>query len=110
MSSQKSNAPRVAVEKGFQDILNKFKARLTNEELAQFQFTTLYDLNRAARKIQDEQRARSAAMHLPRIQAFLEAFKQFGEVIEVFLNSSDFVAFVWGPMKFLLQVSLASIL
>ncbi|PZC93210.1 zf-H2C2-2 domain containing protein [Pyrenophora tritici-repentis] len=28
--------------------------------------------------------------------------EQYGTIIEVFLNISDFVAFIWGPMKFLL--------
>jgi beta-phosphoglucomutase-like phosphatase (HAD superfamily) len=108
MESQGSPAPSAAVERGFQEALDKFKTRLTREERESFRFATLDDLTRTARKIQAEQAERSAAMHLPRIRAFLEALKQFGEVVEVFLNSSEIVAFVWGPMKFLLQVSVAS--
>ncbi|KAJ4407348.1 hypothetical protein N0V91_003932 [Didymella pomorum] len=34
---------------------------------------------------------------------------QFGKVIEVFLNAHQFVAFVWGPMKFLLVTASAYI-
>ena len=93
------------LEKGFQDSLKKFKARLTGPQLKQFQFATLEDLEWEARKIQKEQAARAAAMNLPRISSFVLGFKQFGEIVEVFLNTSNFVAFVWGPMKFLLQVS-----
>jgi len=29
---------------------------------------------------------------------------QFGTVVEVFLNTSEILAFVWGPLKFLLLV------
>jgi hypothetical protein len=101
-----TSSSTLAIEKSFQDSLNKFKSRLTNDERSQFQFTKLEDLRQAAGKIQAEQGARSAAMHLPRIKGFLEAFTQFGTVIEVFLNASEFVAFIWGPMKFLLQVSI----
>lgn len=42
--------------------------------------------------------------NLSRILGFLEAMKQFGAVVEVFLNTSDILAFVWGPLKFLLLV------
>jgi hypothetical protein len=55
--------------------------------------------------VQRNQEARSETMNLARIQTCLEAMHQFGQVIEIFLNVSDAVAFVWGPMKFLLLVS-----
>jgi len=44
------------------------------------------------------------AMNLARVKSCLEAMHQFGQVIEIFLNVSDAVAFVWGPMKFILLV------
>ena len=43
-------------------------------------------------------------MNLSRILGFLEAMNQFGKVVEVFLNTSDILAFVWGPVKFILLV------
>ena len=94
-----------AAEKGFQEALKKFRVRLSDREDAEFQFTSLDDLRRALLKIQTKQAQRAAAMNLPRIQGILEAFRQFGQVIEVFPNSSNFVAYIWGPIKFLLQVS-----
>ena len=93
------------VERGFRDALDKFKAPLSSQDRDRFQYTTLEDLQREVLKIQAKQAAKFESMNLRRVQAFLEAFGQFGEVIEVFLNSSEFVGFVWGPMKFLLQVS-----
>lgn len=36
---------------------------------------------------------------------FLEGMETHGRVIDVFLNASPTVAFIWGPIKFLLQVS-----
>lgn len=44
-------------------------------------------------------------MNLVRLESFLEAMDQFGNVIDAFLNASLFVGFVWGRMKFLLQVA-----
>jgi hypothetical protein len=88
----------------FQEILEKFKKRLTQDELNNFQFTTLEDVRLEMARIQVEQANRKEMMHMPRLQSFLEAMEQFGKVIEVFLNTSEFVAFIWGPIKFLLQV------
>jgi hypothetical protein len=88
----------------FQESLSNFKKRLNQKELEDFKFATLEDVEREMDRIQREQANRKEMMNMPRIQSFLEAMDQFGKVIEVFLNSSDFVAFVWGPIKFLLQV------
>lgn len=88
----------------FRKILSSFKTRLTQKELHDFQFTTLEDVRLEIARIQAEQASRKEMMNMPRIQSFLEAMDQLGKVIEVFLNSSDFVAFIWGPVKFVLQV------
>lgn len=55
-------------------------------------------------RIQQEQDGRKKMMNMCRIKACLETMKQFGTVVEVFLNVSDALAFIWGPMKFVLQV------
>jgi hypothetical protein len=75
-------------------------------ERAQFDVATLDDLKVTILTIQAEQRARKGMMHMGRIQSFLEAMEQFGKVIEVFLNTANMLAFVWGPIKLLLLVCL----
>jgi hypothetical protein len=92
------------IEHVFQTTLDKFKTRLSPRELNDFQFTSLEDVQRTILQIQDVQDTRKTMMDMSRIQSFLEAMNEFGKVIEVFLNVSDFVAFIWGPMKFMLQV------
>lgn len=89
---------------GFRLILSNFKKRLTPKEEDDFQFATLDDVRLEMARIQREQATRKEMMNMPRIQSFLEAMEQFSKVIEVFLNTSEFVAFIWGPMKFVLQV------
>lgn len=93
------------IEDGFRHALTKFSARLSKDEESQFQFTTFGEARDALALIQDEQRKRKENMNLTRIQSFLEAMEQFSKTIEVFINASPFVAFIWGPLKFLLQVS-----
>lgn len=96
-------------ENGFQAALRKFEIRLKPEEKAKCKVATLDELKTAVLAIQDEQRRRRELINMRRIQGFLEAMEQFGKVIEVFTNSSEMVAFIWGPMKLLLLVSIFQI-
>lgn len=95
----------MATRDSFQRTLDTFRTRLTAKERVDFQFTTLEDVRWVIAQIQADQGSRKAMMNLARLESFLEAMDQFGSVIEVFLNTSQFVCFVWGPMKFLLQVA-----
>jgi hypothetical protein len=90
----------------FEGILADFKQRLTQKELDSFQFVTLDDVRATALQIQREQDELKNMKNMARLQSFLEAMDQFGKVIEVFVNASNFVAFVWGPLKFILLVRL----
>ena len=94
-----------SIESGFRNALAKFSSGLTPKEVEEFRFTTLEDVHKVVVTIQHQQARRKEMMNLTRIQSFVEAMKNFGEVIEVFLNLSEFVPFIWGPIKFLLQVS-----
>ena len=91
----------------FEAVLNDFKKRLTPKELENFQITTLKDVRETALRIQNEQEQSKTMMNMVRLESFLEAMDQFGKVIDVFVNASSFVAFVWGPVKFVLQVRTA---
>jgi hypothetical protein len=90
---------------GFQQAVAKFSLRLSKKEFEDFKFCTLHDLRTAITTIQEVQGKRRELMNLTRVQAFLEAMDQYGKVIEVFLNASSILCFVWGPMKFILQAS-----
>lgn len=92
------------IDEAFQRALANFTARLTKEELENFKLSSLSDVQIAVQKIQDEQGRRKSMMNLTRIQGFLEGMDQYGKVIEVFLNASSLLCFIWGPMKFILQV------
>jgi hypothetical protein len=93
------------IEDGFKQVLSDFKKRLKPEEEARFAFTTLADLEVAANDLQEKQRGSKTAQNLRRIEPFLQAMAQYKGIIEVFLNTSSILCFVWGPMKFMLLVS-----
>jgi hypothetical protein len=88
----------------FQSAMRKFKARLTGDNLVDFQNTTYEQLCQRISQIQQDQEGSKIMMNMRRLQSCLEAMHQFGEIIEVFLNVSDAIAFVWGPMKFIILV------
>jgi hypothetical protein len=93
-----------SIEDTFRATLSNFKKRLTSKEQDDFSFSTLEDVRKEIARIQSEQGSQKMMMNMTRLQSFLEAMDQFGKVIEVFLNASEFVAFIWGPLKFILQV------
>ncbi|KAJ4302641.1 hypothetical protein N0V90_001530 [Kalmusia sp. IMI 367209] len=86
----------------FRTAVLKFRARLSGTDLTEFKSTTYESLCYEIMRIQHEQEQTKTMANLGRIQSFLEAMNQFSKTIEIFLNVSDVVAFVWGPIKFLL--------
>ena len=93
------------LEDGFNQVLADFKKRLKPDERTNFGFTKLNDLELAMKDLQEKQRKSKTAQNLTRIQPFLQAMMQYKEIIEVYLNTSSLLCFVWGPMKFMLLVS-----
>lgn len=80
---------------GFQRVLTDFKRSLTEAEKSQFQCCSLQDVFDSISRIQDEQKQTKTFRNLARIKPFLEAMGQFSEVIQVFVNTYDLLAFVW---------------
>ena len=79
----------------FQQALAQFKDGLKPRDKRNFTMTTLEDLKREIGQIQAAQNSKRRLQNLNRLRPFLEAMDQFGKVIEVFAQSSEFVAFVW---------------
>ena len=105
----------------FRKALDDFQFSLAQNDRDLFKYTTLADLQRSILEIQSKHASERKMKNMARLNSFLEAMEQYGKVIEVFLNASEFVAFVWvsvyfpmhkdklirvlqGPAKFLLQV------
>ncbi|KAH6702884.1 hypothetical protein BKA61DRAFT_619706 [Leptodontidium sp. MPI-SDFR-AT-0119] len=93
------------VSESFQQVVERFTRRLTKEEVKDFKFASLDDVLNSVEAIQVEQGKQKSMMNLTRIKRFLEAMRQYGTIVEVFLNASSILCFVWGPMKFCLMVA-----
>lgn len=79
----------------FRNVLARFKLGLTQDEVQEFRFSTLEDIHKVIEDLQAEQGRKKKMMDLSRIKSFLEAMEQYGKVVEVFLNTTEFLAFVW---------------
>ena len=80
---------------GFSRALTNFTKSLSKEQSDEFKFSTLEDLQVAIANIQERQASEKKMRNLNRLKSFLEAMEQYGKVIEVFLNTSNFIAFIW---------------
>ena len=86
---------RIGNDGGFQRALARFKSHLSPAERERFGITSLEDVQKTILQIQNTQGSQSQMRNLTRIKAFVEAMEQYGKVVEVFLNTSSILAFVW---------------
>ncbi|KAK0669911.1 hypothetical protein QBC41DRAFT_318787 [Cercophora samala] len=89
----------------FEQALEKFKRDLRPKHKLAFRTTTLPDLLAEIDRIQKEQHSSRRLQAVGRLKPALEALNQLGKVVETFTNTSEFVAFVWGPLKLLIQIA-----
>ncbi|KAK8044966.1 hypothetical protein PG993_004990 [Apiospora rasikravindrae] len=89
----------------FDRALADFKAGLKKKDQDRFKATTKESMLKEIEQLQHHQQSRRLGQNLARVKPFVEAMGQFGKVIEIFSNVSEMVAFVWGPMKLLLQIA-----
>lgn len=82
-----------------------FKDKLTPEMHEEFRITHRQHLDQAIQKIQKQQRSERKLQNSTRLRAFLEAMESYSAVISIFANVSEFVPFIWGPMKWLLEMA-----
>ncbi|KAH7022148.1 hypothetical protein EDB80DRAFT_694105 [Ilyonectria destructans] len=99
--------PNGDANQDFNLFLDKFKttAKLTSQQALAFQNTTVDDVKSTIASIQQKQISSGRQQWIRRLEPFLSSMEQYGKVIEVFLNASEVLAFIWGPMKFILQIA-----
>lgn len=73
----------------------KTKAALTANELSYFDFKGMNDVLQTLGKIQQEQSAQRRLIFMNRIRPFIKTMEEFGKIVEVFLNASEVLCFVW---------------
>jgi hypothetical protein len=79
----------------FHRSLDRFKIGLSDREMEDFELTSLDEVHNVVLEIQKEHASERRMQNMTRIESFLEGMEQYGSVVEVFLNTSSFLAFVW---------------
>ncbi|KAF3223024.1 hypothetical protein TWF679_004222 [Orbilia oligospora] len=83
------------VGEGFERSLEKFRQRLSPEQRQQFSFSSLDDVRAEMRKLQDQLGPQKKLRSFNKMKRFLEGMKQVEQLVQIFLNTSDVVAYVW---------------
>ncbi|KAL8370099.1 hypothetical protein RB595_000459 [Gaeumannomyces hyphopodioides] len=89
----------------FQRVSNAFKADLTPQEREYFRSSRLEDVQHTLATIQSEQEAKGSLRFLRRIDPFVKTMLEYSKVVEVFVNVEETLAFVWGPLRFMLMMT-----
>lgn len=86
-----------ATRSDFERAVDAFRknADLDEAEMADFELTDLQALRQTINTIQNKQAQNKRLMYMKRLEPFLKTMEDYGKVLEVFLNVSDFIAFVW---------------
>ncbi|KAH6699003.1 hypothetical protein BKA61DRAFT_583040 [Leptodontidium sp. MPI-SDFR-AT-0119] len=83
-------------------VLAGFHQSLIERQFQDFQSTTVDDVCHTAIRIQNEHAETKSLMDMTRLAPFLEFMEEFQTVIGVFTDAPNILAFIWGPMNFLL--------
>jgi len=89
------------MDTSFENALVKFRASLTENQRRDFAPCTLNDVQTAIENIQLRLGSQRRLRSMKKIAKFIEAMTQLGQVVEVFLNVENTVAFIWVRTKFL---------
>ncbi|KAI8311745.1 Zinc finger protein [Colletotrichum sp. SAR11_59] len=82
---------------GYKRAAENFKDSIPADLTKRFakQTNNLASLRDEIKAIQDDHGKKGSLRNLPRLQKFVEAMNQLGQVIEVFVNANDLVCFIW---------------
>lgn len=89
------------MDTSFESALVKFGASLTESQRRDFAPCTLNDIHTTIEEIQLWLGSQKRLRNMKRIAKFIEAMNQLGQVVEVFLNVENTVAFIWVSTKLL---------
>ncbi|KAM7213295.1 hypothetical protein V8F06_011306 [Rhypophila decipiens] len=94
-------------ESEFETFLRTFKheAEINKKTMQDWEKTTVDHVKAVIDAIQQKHMSNKRQQYMKRLEVFVVNMESFGKVIEVFLNSTDYLAFVWGPMKFMLMTA-----
>ncbi|RBR07487.1 hypothetical protein FVER53590_11046 [Fusarium verticillioides] len=89
----------------FERSLDLFRRELSDDQIKRINGVNQKTVTDTIQEIQGKLGRRDGLCKLTRIQRFLQAMEHIEKLVTIFLNASDFVAFIWGPIKLALMVA-----
>lgn len=82
----------------------KREAELNKKDFQDYEMTTIEDVKATIVAIQQRHVSNNKQQYMKRLQVFLVNMEGYGKVIEVFLNSTEYLAFVWVSLSLVVYV------
>jgi hypothetical protein len=79
----------------FGKTLARFREKLSEKQIQEFSYTSLKDVEDAIKDIQERLGPEKKLRNFSRIRKFLEAMQQVEQLVQIFLNVHEIVAFIW---------------
>ena len=79
----------------FSRSLDKFRATLSDQQKQEFSFTRLEHVEHAIKEVQARLGPEKRLRNFARVRKFLEGVQQIEQLVTVYLNVHEVVAFVW---------------
>ncbi|KAM0239464.1 hypothetical protein ACHAP5_008320 [Fusarium lateritium] len=89
----------------FERSLEQFRRELSDTEKKEMGGANQKSLEATIQKIQSKLGREHGLCRLTRVEALVRAMKHIEELVTIFLNVSEVVAFIWGPIKLALMVA-----
>jgi hypothetical protein len=84
----------------FERSLDLFRRELSDDQIKQMDGVNQKFLIDTIQQIQDKLGRRNDLCKLTRVQRFLHAMEHIEKLVMIFLNASDFVAFIWVRLHY----------
>ncbi len=92
---------RRALEAAFRDL----EHTISPAESRNFVSTTLDDVRNAALDLERQLAARQSLRNMRRLEPLFQGLHHYSKVIEVLCNGTEFLPWVWAPIKLILKIS-----
>ncbi|KAG5662594.1 hypothetical protein KAF25_005012 [Fusarium avenaceum] len=89
----------------FERSLEQFRRELSDAEMKEIGGANQKSLEATIQKIQNKLGREHSLCKLTRVEALVRAMNNIEELVKIFLNVSEVVAFIWGPIKLALMVA-----
>ncbi|KAI8687557.1 NACHT domain-containing protein [Fusarium keratoplasticum] len=99
--SAAQSAGRETIKKAFKDL----ERAICPVDSRDFASTTIGDVRRAAIEIERQLAARQSLRNMRRLEPLFLGLEHYSKVIEVLCNGTEYLAWIWAPIKLILKIS-----